>query len=632
MMKLSFRNISIKYKIIVIIITVTLLSQLIAVYIYTKYDKNDFNENALKNLKMLSQVISKNSTAALLFNDSIQATNILHSLKADPHIKLACIYNNKKSAFAIYRRERHNQSFPKSILEIKDTVSLTSTSINILKPIYDEIDQNDIIGYIFLDRDLKDYDLRLSNILQVLFIITLASLLFALLISTQMQKIISNPIRGLSEMVNKITKNRDFSLRIQKKGNDELGELIGGFNDLLSNIEKQNEDLTHAKEQAISSAQIKEQFLANMSHEIRTPMNAIVGMTSLLIDTPVNEEQSEYLRHIKSSADNLLVIINDVLDFSKIEAGKIEFESIPFSINDSFENIRRTFNFKLKDKNLCLNIKRINDFPDYFIGDQVRLNQILLNLIGNAFKFTEKGSITLKVEKLEESAENIILQFKVQDTGIGIPKDKLDHIFLSFNQATSETNRKYGGTGLGLTISKQLVELQNGKIWVESEIGKGSIFYFTIPFKKAVPPNFNHYQNIKANESIEISLALIENASILIVEDNQLNLLLATTILKKQKFRNIHTAENGQTAVEMIKKFDYNVILMDLHMPVMDGYEATRFIRENMIEKKRTIPIIALTAAAIKGEKEKCIEAGMNEYISKPFNANELFEKIYKFL
>jgi len=631
-MKLNFRNISIKYKIIVIIITVTLLSQLIAAYIYTQYDKNNFRENTLKNLNMLCQVISDNSTAALLFKDSIQATNILQSLKAEPYIKLACIYNKEKLPFANYRREIHNKSATKSFISASDTALITDNSITLIKPIFDEGNQKDVIGYIFLDRDLKDYELRLSQFQQVLTIITLASLLFALLISTQLQKIISGPIKRLSLMVNKITKNRDFSVRIKKKGNDELGELIGGFNDLISNIEIQNEALVQAKEQAINSAQIKEQFLANMSHEVRTPMNAIVGMTNLLLDTTVDGEQSEYLRHIKTSADNLLVIINDILDFSKIEAGKIEFEAIPFSLYDSFENLRRTFNFKLKEKNLYLNIKKNNDVPDYFIGDQIRLNQVLLNLIGNAIKFTDKGGITVKVEKDSETPENIVLNFKVQDTGIGIPKDKLDYIFLSFNQATSETNRKYGGTGLGLTISKQLIELQNGKIWVESETGKGSSFFFTIPFLKTNPPNLNEIQNLKFDNSTQVSKEIIQEANILIIEDNQLNLLLATTILKKHSFNNIHTAENGQTAVEMIKKFDYDVILMDLHMPVMDGYEATKFIRSNMSEKKRLIPIIALTAAAIKGEKEKCMEAGMNDYISKPFKSNELVEKICNFL
>ncbi len=631
-MKLSFRDISIKYKIIFVIITVTLMSQIIAAYIYMQYDKKDFKENALKNLDMLSEIISNNSTAALLFNDSTQARYILQSIKAVPFIKLACIYDKKKHPFANYRREIHNTLSQQIFINALDTTSITDNSIIIVRPIFDETEKKEVIGYIFLDRDLKDYELRLSQFIWVLLIITLASLLFAIVISFQMQKIISRPIRNLSAIVKKITTNRDFSVRIKKKGNDELGELIGGFNGMLTNIETQNDALIQAKEQAISSAKIKEQFLANMSHEIRTPMNAIVGMTNLLLDTKLEGEQTEFLRHIKTSSDNLLVIINDILDFSKIEAGKIEFENIRFSLNDSFEDIRKTFNFKLKEKNLFLNIKKNNDVPDFFNGDHVRLNQVLLNLIGNAIKFTEKGGITLKVEKLNENQDDIELIFKVNDTGIGIPKDKLEHIFLSFNQATSETNRKYGGTGLGLTISKQLVELQKGRMWVESEMNKGSTFYFSIPFKKAAVPNYSEYHNSIVEESITISPERISNAQLLIVEDNQLNLLLANTLLKKQKFQHIHTAENGQTAVEMIKKFDYDVILMDLHMPVMDGYEATKFIRNNMPEKKRLIPIIALTAAAIKGERDKCFEVGMNEYISKPFKANELYEKICKFL
>lgn len=632
MKKLSFNNISIKYKVIIIIITVTLLSQIIAAFFYVRYDKKEFGEKNLQSLEILSRIISNNSTAAIIFNDSKQAASILKSLKAETHIKTVCIYNEKKQPFANFKRDSLTSICSRLYTHANDTTILNNQSITILRPIFDETDAKSVIGYIYLERDLKDYEIRFTNFILVLLIITFGSLLFAFIISTQMQKIISKPIKRLSKTVKNITANSDYSIRLEKKGNDEIGELIGGFNLMLSKIKEQNEALVLAKEHALSSAKIKELFLANMSHEIRTPMNAIVGMTNLLLDTKINGEQSDYLRHIKTSADNLLVIINDILDFSKIEAGKIEFESIRFNLNDTLNNLHNTFDFKLKERNIKLIIDKHSDVPDYFIGDQVRLNQVLLNLVGNAAKFTENGNITLTVVQKNKDDELIELLFSVQDTGIGISKDKLGFIFQSFSQASSNTTRKYGGTGLGLTICKQLIELQKGKIWVESEICKGSTFCFTISYKKANAPNLLELEQRSEEHINNITKEILDNSQILIVEDNQLNILLAKTLLRKQNFKNIDVATNGQIAIEMLKKQDYNVILMDLHMPVMDGYEAARFIRENMPGSKRNVPIIALTAAAIKGEKEKCIEQGMNDYISKPFKPEELFSKIIKFL
>ncbi len=632
MMRLNFNNISIKYKVIIVILAVTLMAQVIAAYFYVRYDKIEFTQKNLKNLEINAQIISNNSTAAILFNDTSEALKILISLKAEKNIKSAYVFNLHKSIVAFYTNESNVEDLKKHEFKNKISTDITDKEISIYRAIYDDSEKNSIIGFIYLERDLTDYDIRFSKFLIVLIIITLASLLFALLISTQIQKIISKPIKSLSYSVKDITANSDFSVRIQKKGDDEIGELIGGFNEMLSKIEEQNEALTFTKEQAVSSAKIKEVFLANMSHEIRTPMNAIVGMTNLVLGTTVNEEQSDYLRHIKTSADNLLVIINDILDFSKIEAGKIEFENIRFNINDTLENLRKTFEFKLKGHSLDFIIEKDIFVPNYFIGDHVRLNQVLLNLVGNAVKFTEKGSISILIKNQSETADIIELLFCVKDTGIGIPKDKLGFIFHSFSQAASDTTRKYGGTGLGLTICKQLIELQSGKIWVESEHGKGSSFYFTIKYKKTSAPSLLELQKLSIQNVESVTKEILENSRILIVEDNQLNLLLAKTILRKQNFKKVDSAENGQAAIEMIEKSDYDVILMDLHMPIMDGYEATLFIRGNLNEKKRHIPIIALTAAAIKGEKEKCFEIGMNDYISKPFKPEELFSKIIKFL
>lgn len=387
-------------------------------------------------------------------------------------------------------------------------------------------------------------------------------------------------------------------------------------------------DITQRKkdgEELLRAQKAKEQFLANISHEIRTPINGIAGMAGLLSQNPTHEEQKTYLNAIKSAADNLKVIINDILDLASIESGKMQLEKIGFNLNDLLHSLIETFSMQAKEKRIDLNYALDKDADRIFIGDPVRLNQILINLISNAVKFTHVGSIKINVQAQKQKSDSYKLRFDITDTGIGIPQDKLQTIFESFSQADASVTRKYGGTGLGLTIVKQLVELQGGSIFVSSKENVGSTFTFYLPYKvgkkaKSVEPR--HYQP-KSKEPFKYH-------SILLVEDNDINRLYASSILKMWGCH-FETAENGVVALEKIRNHSFDAILMDVQMPVMDGLETTKAIRQGD-PKKRNVLIIALTANATQQDYQKCLDAGMNDCIIKPFTQQDLFNSLNKHL
>ncbi|ACF12491.1 multi-sensor hybrid histidine kinase [Chloroherpeton thalassium ATCC 35110] len=387
----------------------------------------------------------------------------------------------------------------------------------------------------------------------------------------------------------------------------------------ITHRKKTEEALVKAKILAEESMRSKERFLANMSHEIRTPMNAVIGMTNLLLRTPLSSEQAECVDIIKQSSENLLVIINDILDFSKIESGKITFESIPFSLHSLLKKTISTFSLKASEKDLSLSLSLDASCPDSVMGDSVRLNQILVNLVGNALKFTEKGKIVVKVQLDRRTPTHSVVLFSISDTGIGIDAEKQETIFESFTQAGNDTTRKFGGTGLGLAITKKLVELQGGKIWVKSELGVGATFSFALPLKVA--------QTEYSTPKLQVQRQAVSDFSkhrILLVEDNYFNQIVAKKTLETFQV-SCDVAENGRVALERLAAAKYDLILMDVQMPEMDGYEATRLIRK-MPPPLNEIPIIAMTAGALKGDDEKCINAGMNDYISKPFDPERLYE------
>ncbi|SEG38690.1 hybrid sensor histidine kinase/response regulator [Flavobacterium urumqiense] len=404
--------------------------------------------------------------------------------------------------------------------------------------------------------------------------------------------------------------------------NNEPVKILGTIQD-VSNQKEIERELIKAKDLAEQSTRVKEQFLTNMSHEIRTPMNGIIGFAKILEGTNLDSEQRQSVNAIKRAGNNLMVVINDILDFSKIEADKMIFEEVNFSLSNNIKAVIELLSPIATDKKIKLIFDIDSQINDFLIGDPTRLSQILINLIGNAVKFTDKGYVELIVSQVKETETATFLQFAIIDSGVGIPHDKIDSIFESFNQASNEMTRKFGGTGLGLTITRRLIELQGGSISVESEIGKGSKFSFLIQFKKA---QNGIVKTVKIEKELS-STDFLKDINILLVEDNELNQLLTVKVFEKFD-KTIDIADNGKIAIEKIEKNNYDIILMDIQMPEMDGIELTQYIRTNFGPKSK-IPIIALTAHATLLEEQRCLESGMNDYLSKPFDFNELIEKIH---